>query len=128
MKKILIVDDRVEVRELVEVTLRVKDYQILEASNAEEAIEVVKTEKPDLTLMDIMMPGEMDGLEATRLLKMDTRTQHIPVIAVTARAMDGDRETILEAGCDGYVSKPVRYRELLALVAQMLGDGKSHDR
>ena len=85
MKKILIVDDQLEVRELVEVTLRVGDYHILKAQSGEEAIAVVKAEQPTLIIMDIMMPGGMDGLEATRILKNDPETQNCKIIMLTAK-------------------------------------------
>jgi CheY-like chemotaxis protein len=74
MKKILIVDDRLEVRRLVEITLSVENYQIIQAESGQEAINIVKAEKPDLIIMDISMPGEIDGLEATRILKNDPET------------------------------------------------------
>ena len=74
MKKILIVDDQREVRELVEVTLRVEEYEIIQAQNGREAVDMVRTERPDLVIMDVMMPGDIDGLEATRILKSDPET------------------------------------------------------
>ena len=77
MKKILIVDDQLEVRELVEVTMRVGEYQILKAQSGEEAIDIVKAEKPELIIMDIMMPGGIDGLEATRILKNDPKQKAV---------------------------------------------------
>ena len=120
MKKVLIVDDRLEVRELVEVTLRVKDYQILEASNAEEAIEMVKAEKPDLTLMDIMMPGRMDGLEATRILKSDPETKDCPIVMLTAKGQKIDIEKGLEAGAVDYFVKPFSPLELIKKVEEVL--------
>ena len=121
MKKVLIVDDRVEVRELVEVTLRVKDYQILEASNAEEAIEMVNVEKPDLILMDIMMPGAMDGLEATRILKSAPETKDCPIVMLTAKGQKTDIEKGLEAGAEDYFVKPFSPLELIKKVEEVLG-------
>ena len=116
MKKVLIVDDRLEVRELVEVTLRVKDYQILEASNAGEAIETVKAEKPDLILMDVMMPGAIDGLEATRILKNDPETRDCPIVMLTAKGQKIDIEKGLEAGAEDYFVKPFSPLELIKKV------------
>jgi CheY-like chemotaxis protein len=121
MKKVLIVDDRLEVRELVEVTLRVKDYQILEASNAEEAIKTVKAEKPDLILMDVMMPGGMDGLEATRVLKSDPETRDCPIVMLTAKGQKIDMEKGLEAGAEDYFIKPFSPLELIKKIEEILG-------
>jgi two-component system, OmpR family, phosphate regulon response regulator PhoB len=120
MKKILIVDDRLEVRELVEVTLRVKDYLILQASSGEAALETVKTEKPDLILMDIMMPGGMDGLEATRIIKNDPETKNCTVIMLTAKGQQADREKGLEAGADDYFVKPFSPLDLIRKVEEVL--------
>ena len=78
--------------------------------------------KPDLILMDIQLPG-MDGLEATGLLKADPATAQIPVIALTALAMKGDEERIRSAGCNGYISKPIRYKEFLASITEALVQG-----
>jgi two-component system phosphate regulon response regulator PhoB len=122
MKKILIVDDRLEVRELVEVTLRVKDYQILQASSAEEALGIVKVEKPDLILMDIMMPGGIDGLEATRILKKDPETKDCTIIILTAKGQKTDREKGFEAGAEDYFVKPFSPLDLIKKVEEVLGD------
>ena len=121
MKKILIVDDRLEVRELVEVTLRVKDYLILQASSGEAAVETVKAEKPDLILMDIMMPGGMDGLEATRIIKSASETKDCTVIMLTAKGQQIDREKGLEAGADDYFVKPFSPLDLIKKVEEVLG-------
>ena len=121
MKKILIVDDRLEVRELVEVTLRVKDYRILQASSGEAALETVKAEKPDLILMDIMMPGGMDGLETTRIIKNDPETKDCTVIMLTAKGQQADREKGLEAGADDYFVKPFSPLDLIRKVEEVLG-------
>ena len=121
MKKILIVDDRLEVRELVEVTLRVKEYEILQAPSGEEAIEMVKNEKPDLILMDIMMPGGMDGLEATRMIKNDPETKDCSVIMLTAKGQKIDREKGIEAGADDYFVKPFSPLDLIKKVEEVLG-------
>ncbi len=122
MKKILIVDDRLEVRELVEVTLRIKDYLIFQASSGEEALEKVKTEKPDLILMDIMMPGGLDGLEATRTIKNDPETKDSTVIMLTAKGQQADREKGIEAGADDYFVKPFSPLDLIKKVEEVLGD------
>jgi len=121
MKKILVVDDQLEVRELVEVTLRVEDYQIFQAKSGEEAIEIVKAEKPDLIIMDIMMSGGMDGLEATRILKNDPETKNCTIIMLTAKGQRGDREKGFEAGANDYFPKPFSPLELIKKVEEVLG-------
>ena len=98
MKKILIVDDKQEVRELVEVTLRSDDHHILQAESGEEAIEVARAEKPDLILMDIMMPGVLNGLEATRILKGNPLTSECTIIMLTARVEEAEKILGLELG------------------------------
>ena len=122
MKKILIVDDRQEVRELVEVTLRGKDYRILQASSGEAALEMVKAENPDLVLMDIMMPGGIDGLETTRIIKNDPETKGCTVIMLTAKGQQVDREKGLEAGADDYFVKPFSPLDLIRKVEEVLKD------
>lgn len=106
MKKILIVDDQPEVRELVAVTLSVWEYQILEAESGEMAIEVAKEHNPDIILMDVMMPGVIDGFEATRILKRDAKTKNSIIIMLTAKGQESDREKGYEVGADGYFIKP----------------------
>ena len=97
MKKILIVDDQLEVRELVDVTLRVGDYEILKAESGEKGIEIVKAEKPELIIMDVMMPGGMDGLAAVRKIKSDPETKGCKVIMLTAKGQEADRKAGFEA-------------------------------
>ena len=121
MKKILIVDDQIEVRELVEITLRSRDYKIFQAKNAREAFETVKTEKPDLVIMDIMMPGEMDGLEATRLLKENPQTKDSKIIMLTAKGQTTDLDEGLKAGADGYFTKPFSPLDLIRKVEEVIG-------
>nr|HID59846.1 response regulator [Desulfobacterales bacterium] len=121
MKKILIVDDQKEVRDLVEVTLRVGDYQVFKAKSGEEALEIVKAEKPDLIIMDIMMPGGIDGLEATRILKGDPQTKDCRVIMLTAKGQEADKEKGFEAGADEYFVKPFSPLELIKKVEDILG-------
>jgi len=109
--KILVVEDNQDNREMVVKVLKFNGYQVVEAVDGEEAIEKAKTEDPDLILLDIFLP-KMDGYEATRRLKGDTRLRNIPIIALTAHAMKGSMEEALAAGCDGYISKPIDVREL----------------
>ena len=121
MRKILIVDDRLEVRELVEVTLRVKNYLILQAETGEEAISIAKAEKPELILMDIMMPGGIDGLEATRILKNDPQTKDCTIVMLTAKGQRADKEKGFEAGADDYFVKPFSPLDLIKKVEEVIG-------
>ncbi len=118
-KKILIVEDNPDNMSLVVFLLQSAGHTVLTAMNAEVGLALAGEQVPDLVLMDIQLPG-MDGLEATRQLKRDAATSAIPVIALTALAMKGDEERIRGAGCDGYVAKPIRYQEFLAIVAAQL--------
>ena len=118
-KTILIIEDEPKNLKLLRDLLQRFQYDTLEATDGEQGVELARARNPDLILMDIMMP-KMDGLEATRILKADTITRHIPIIALTSYAMKGDRERTLEAGCDGYIAKPVDIQEVLKTVAHFL--------
>jgi len=121
MKKILVVDDQKEVRELVEVTLRVGDYQILHAASGQEAVEIAREQHPDLIIMDLMMPGTMDGLEATKVIKADPETRQSIIIILTGKGQKDDREKGLEAGADHYFVKPFSPLDLIRKVEEILG-------
>jgi two-component system cell cycle response regulator DivK len=110
-RKILVVDDNEDGRELVVKILKNRGYQMIEAVDGEEALEKASAECPDLILLDISIP-KLDGYEVTRRLKSQVKFKDIPIIALTAHAMKGDREKALEAGCDGYISKPIDIHEL----------------
>ncbi len=118
-KTILIIEDEPRNLKLLRDLLRRFSYDTLEATDGEQGVELAKARIPNLILMDIMMP-KMDGLEATRILKADTTTKHIPIIALTSYAMKGDRERALEAGCDGYIAKPIDIQEVLKAVEHFL--------
>ena len=120
MRKILIVDDQAEVRELVEITLKSDQYQIIQAENGEEAIEIVNKAKPDLILMDIMMHGNIDGLEATRRLKSNPETKDSFIIMLTAKGQKGDYEKGFDSGADDYFVKPFSPLELINKVEEIL--------
>ena len=124
-EKILVVEDNMVNRRLVEFLLRSKGYRVLQATAALEAFEILKTERPDLILMDVQLPG-MDGLEATRKLKENPVTRDIPVVAVTSYAMKGDREKALAAGCVGYITKPIDTTTFIQEVAAHLADKIQH--
>ncbi len=118
-EKILIVEDHPLHMKLMELTLRAKDYVLLRATDGEEALDMAIREQPDLILMDIRLP-KMDGFEVTKRLREKPELSHTPIIALTAHAMVGDRESVIRSGCDAYLSKPVDTRELPGLVAEML--------
>ena len=111
MFKILYIDDTENNRILVTRRLEKKGYQVITAENAEQGLALAATEMPALILMDMGMPGT-DGWAATRRLKADPQLRHIPVIALTAHAMQGDREKALDAGCDDYETKPFDFPRL----------------
>ena len=119
MATILVVEDNATNMKLSTFLLESADYRVIAATNAETGVTLAREEHPDLILMDIQLPG-MDGLQATGLLKADEATRDIPVIALTALAMKGDEERILAAGCDGYIAKPLDYKDFLAVVAESL--------
>jgi len=110
-RKIMVVDDNRDSRELVVKVLKTKGYQMVEASDGEEALEKVIIEKPDLILLDISIP-KIDGFEVCRRIKSQEDFKSIPVVALTAHAMKGDREKTLGVGFEGYISKPINIREL----------------
>jgi len=120
MAKVLIVEDNPANMTLALVLLESAGHSVITATNAEAGLTLARDEQPQLILMDIQLPG-MDGLEATRLLKQDDTTRRIPVIALTALAMKGDEERIRAAGCDGYIAKPLAYKDFLAMVSARLG-------
>lgn len=122
MKKILIVDDQIEVRELVQVTLEIGDYQILTAENGQQAIEIAQAEHPDIILLDIMMPGsEVDGLEACRRLKADPAMTGVTIVMLSAKGQEGDIEAGKKAGADDYFTKPFSPIALIEKVEQVMG-------
>ncbi len=117
--KILYIEDNPQNMRLVRKMLKVGGYAMLEASDGLSGVNIAVREKPDLILMDINLP-DIDGMEATARLKSMPEMQHIPIIALTANAMHGDRERFTDAGCDGYLAKPVTKNELLNLIAHFL--------
>lgn len=105
-RQILLVEDNPQNRRLARTLLELDGYDVLEAENAGQALQILADADPDLILMDIQLPG-MDGLELTRLLRQKETNQETPIIALTAYAMKGDQERFIAAGCDGYISKPL---------------------
>jgi two-component system cell cycle response regulator DivK len=121
MSVILLVEDNELNRDMLSRRLIRKGYEILIAVNGEQGIASALAHQPDLILMDMSLP-KIDGWDATRAIKANAETAHIPVIALTAHAMAGDRERALEAGCDEYDSKPVDLLRLLSKITTFLGD------
>ena len=119
MSTILVIEDNVSNMTLTKFLLETAGHTVLCAVDAEAGLKLAHDELPALILMDIQLPG-MDGLQATSLLKHDAVTKHIPVIALTALAMNGDEARIRAAGCDGYIGKPIRYQVFLAAIANFL--------
>ena len=118
-KRILIIEDNMVNYKVVGIILRKAGYEILHAGDAEQGVATVRAEHPDLVLMDIHLPG-MDGLTAIRILKGDSATQRIPILALTALAMKGDEESIFAAGCDAYLSKPIGHQALIDIVGRFV--------
>ncbi len=117
--RILYVEDNFQNKRLVRKMLAARGYEVIEAEDGLTGVEMALRERPDLILMDISLPG-IDGVEATQRIKGLEGTQHIPVIALTANAMRGDRERFLAAGCDDYLSKPISMSELLEMLHKYL--------
>ena len=117
--RILIVEDNPKNLKLVRDVLQFNGYIILEAETAEAGIELARQRQPALILMDVQLPG-MDGQAAMQILKADAHTQHIPIIALTAFAMKGDRERLLATGFNGYIAKPIDIKELPKVIESYL--------
>jgi two-component system, cell cycle response regulator DivK len=116
-ERILVVEDNEKNMKLFRDVLVATGYRTLEATTGSEAVDLASEHMPDLVLMDIQLP-DLDGVQALRRLRADRRTAGIPVLALTAQAMHGDRERFLAAGFDGYLSKPVDVRELIGTVRE----------
>lgn len=121
MSKILLVEDNEMNRDMLSRRLERKGYDVVLAVDGESGVEMALSESPDLILMDMSLPV-LDGWEATRRLKAAAETQQIPVIALTAHAMSGDREKAIEAGCDDYDTKPIEMARLLGKMTALLPD------
>ena len=126
-KKILVVDDKEDSRILVGKILRFRGYEVIGAGTGEEAISMAQTDIPDLILMDIRLPGGIDGLEATRRIKATPQLAHIPILAMTASVRPEDMQKALDEGCNGFVSKPIDIDELPRQVAEHIARASSKD-
>jgi two-component system, cell cycle response regulator DivK len=127
MPKILLVEDNEMNRDMLSRRLQRRGYEVVIAVDGQAGVALAQAEAPDLILMDMSLPV-MDGWEATRQLKAASETMAIPVIALTAHAMSGDREKAMEAGCDDYDAKPIDLPRLLAKIEALLGKQSHHER
>ena len=118
-EKILIVEDNPQNMRLMKMVLSAKGYTLLKATDGKEALDKAMRERPDLILMDIQLP-KLNGLEVTRKLRETPAFSNIPIIALTAYAMKGDKQRFIDGGCDAYLSKPINTHELPGVIAQML--------
>ncbi len=118
-KVILIVDNDPKSLKLAQDLLQIGGYTTLEATDGKQAVEIARAKKPDLVLMDLQLPV-IDGFEATKILKANAVTKHIPIVVLTSYAMKGDEEKIKGAGCDGYMTKPIDTREFRKKIRQYL--------
>jgi CheY-like chemotaxis protein len=116
---VLIIEDNELNLELVRSMLKFSHYQVLEAKDTENGILLAREHSPDLILMDIQLPG-IDGLDATKIIKKDPILKHIPVVALTSYAMQGDEEKAISAGCTGYIAKPIDTRNFLDILSGYL--------
>ena len=117
---ILVIEDNELNMKLVRALLKMGNYHVLEAANAEIGIQLTRKHRPDLVLIDIQLPG-MDGLSATRIIKEDSEIKDIPVVAITSYAMQGDEQKAIDAGCTGYMTKPIDTRSFLETISLFLG-------
>ena len=124
MPRILVVEDNEENRDALTRRLQRRGFEVLLAENGRIGVNMAKSEKPDLVLMDMNMP-ELDGWEATRQIKADPASQHISVIALTAHAMTGDRERALAAGCTDYHTKPIEFPKLMEQIELILSSSRN---
>ncbi|MEJ6006428.1 response regulator [Paucibacter sp. AS339] len=120
MKKILIVEDQEEIRELIRVTLEFDDYEIDEAPNGDEGLRKAGSFKPDLMLLDVMMPGGLNGLQVCQRVKADPALKRTKVVLLTARGQEADKQAGLKAGADEYLIKPFSPMELMKVIGKVL--------
>ena len=120
-RKILLVEDNPATVDVILKELEFLGYESIVAEDGKEGVDKASSQMPDLIIMDISLP-KMDGLEATSMIRKNPKTQSIPILAATARALPGDKEKCLQAGCDDYIAKPFTHRELGAAIKKLLKD------
>ena len=126
-EKILIIEDEKDIAKMLDYNLKKEGFRALSANNGEDGLDMARKEHPDLILLDLMLP-EMDGLEVCKVVKNDTKTAHIPIIILTAKAQETDKIVGLELGADDYVTKPFSPRELIARIKAVLRRAKEKDK
>jgi CheY-like chemotaxis protein len=126
LQKILVVEDNEMNRDMVGRRLERRGYEVVVAVDGQEGVDMAHSENPDLILMDLSLPV-LNGWEATRQLKQDTKTNGIPIIALTAHAMASDRESAIEAGCDDYDTKPLEFARLIGKIHALLPEDSSNE-
>lgn len=119
-KRILVVDDEMDLVETLRFSLEMEGYEVLTSYNGEEALQLARNNQPDLILLDVMLP-KMDGYKVCRLLKFDARYKHIPILMLTAKAQEKDRITGQETGADEYITKPFEMEDLMKKIRTYLG-------
>lgn len=119
-KRILVVDDEMDLVETLRFSLELEGYEVLTSYNGEEALHLARNNQPDLILLDVMLP-KMDGYKVCRLLKFDARYKHIPILMLTAKAQEKDRITGQETGADEYITKPFEMEDLMKKIRKYLG-------
>ena len=122
MTKVLLVEDNEMNRDMLSRRLTRRGFQVVCAMDGQQGVDLTRSEKPDIILMDMSLPV-MDGWEATRRVKSDAATRNVPVIGLTSHAMSGDREKAIEAGCDDYDTKPVELDRLIGKIERLVGKG-----
>lgn len=125
MKRILIVEDQADIRKLIRLTLEFENYEIHEASDGTFGLRLAQAIKPDVMLLDVMMPGELDGLQVCQRIKSDPALQSIQVVMLTARGQQKDREAGERAGADEYLVKPFSPLELIETLERLLGSAET---
>jgi CheY-like chemotaxis protein len=121
MKRILIVEDQADIRKLIRMTLEFEDYEIHEASDGTQGLHLARGCRPDLVLLDVMMPGEMDGLQVCQALRQDAQLRAAKIVLLTARGQARDREAGQQAGADEYLVKPFSPLQLIDTIERLLG-------
>jgi len=120
-KRILVVDDEVQLVEMVKIRLEANGYEILSAYDGQEALDKARKEKPDLIVLDLMLP-KLDGYKVCRMIKFDDRYKNIPIILFSARAQESDKEMGIQVGADAYITKPFEPQVLLSKIKELLGE------
>ncbi len=126
-KRILVIDDEPDLVDMVKSFLQKKGYSIITAYDGKEALQMIRTEKPDLIVLDLMLP-KMDGYRICRMVKFDEKLKHIPIVIISVRASDADKKMGREVGADDYITKPFDFKVLHSSIKGLIGPGASDDQ